>query len=206
MRLRLALVALVLSFAVPARADSTGDKLTAALGKLATAASCSNKASPWRPWCIAATGWAGGKVGELPKGKVLLGITIELEDGKDTAKQLGDAVGLSAWAIDGDGKLKVTYVTPSNEDEKKPIAEALFDLSSQMKGKTASAAIPKDLAGYVGGLKGAYAATKGKTEWTWQGKSAARARQVGAYWVVVETPDAGNGFFVTVFTPAWASE
>jgi hypothetical protein len=144
--MRSALLAFVVCFTTVTRADS-GDKLATALGQLATAANCSNKASPWRPWCIAATGWATGKPGELPKGKVLLGLTIELEDGKDVAKQLSDAVGMSALVIDADGKVKVTYVTPSNPDEGKTIATAIFNLSSELKGKTASAQVPKDLAG-----------------------------------------------------------
>jgi len=199
------LVILLVTFSASARADEF-DKLGDRLGKLATAASCADKTSPWRPWCIAATGWATGKAGELPKGKVLLGITIELEDGKELAVQLRDKVSLAAFAIDKDGKVKVTSVTPSNDDESKSIAAAVFAVSSQMKGKASVAKVSKDLAGYVGGLHGKYDATKGPAEWSWKGASAGRGRQVGSYWVVVETPDRGNGYFVSIMTDAWASE
>ena len=202
-RMRSLLVVLVVTFVTAGRADA--DKLSDALGKLATAARCSDKASPWRPWCIAATGWATGKPGELPKAKVMLGLTIELQDGKDTAKQLHDAVGLSAFIVK-DGKVMMRSITPSNDDDKKAIFEAVFTLSSQFKGKSTVAKVPKDLAAYANSLTADYPATKTGGEWTWKGKSAGRARQVGDDWVVVETPDKQDGFFVTILTDAWASE
>src|SRR5580692_5631675 len=103
-------ISFVLLVVIAASATAAPDKLATSLDALATAAKCSDQASPWRPWCIAATGWATGKAGALPKGKVLLGVTVELEDGKDTAQQLVDAVSLTAFAIGKEGKVKVTMV------------------------------------------------------------------------------------------------
>jgi hypothetical protein len=196
----------VLLIALAADAAAGPDKLATSLDALANAAKCSDHASPWRLWCIAASGWATGKAGQLPNGKVLVGVTIELEDGKDTAQQLVNAVSLTAFAIGKDGKVKVTTVRPENDDERSAAAAAVAALSLQLKGKVAVAKLPKDLASYVSGLQGAYDAKQTANEWTWNGQSAGRARQVGSNWVIVETPAKQNGFFVTVLTSAWASE
>ena len=198
-------LAAVLS-ASPVQAKKMMDPLFVALGNLATAAQCDNKASPWRPWCIAATGWTDGTAADLPAGKVLVGMTIEVENGKDLKQALSDAVSLTAFAIGKDGTVKVTTVKPTSDAESKSVGEAVFNLAAVFKDKAKVAKLPKDLASYVAGLKGAYPATKGATEWSWKGASAGRARKVGPWWVVIESPDAQNGFFVTILTDAWASQ
>jgi hypothetical protein len=197
---------LVVALVAPAAAKKM-DPLMVTLRNLSDAAKCDDKASPWRPWCIAATGWSSGTAAELPAGKVLLGITIELEDGKDVATALSDSVSLSAFAVGKDGKVKLMTVKPTNDDETKSTAEAVFELSALLKGKTKVAKVPKDLASYLGGLKGAYPAIKsGAGLWTWEGASAGRARKVGTSWVVIATPEKANGYLVTVLTDAWTSK
>ncbi len=192
--------------ASPVHAKKVADPLFAALSNLATAAQCDNKASLWRPWCIAATGWGDGTAADLPAGKVLVGMTLEVEDGKDLKQALSDAVSLTAFAIGKDGTVKVTTVKPTSDAESRAVGEAVFNLAAVFKDKAKVAKLPKDLAGYVAGLKGAYPATKSATEWTWKGASSGRARKVGPWWVVIESPDAHNGFFVTILTDAWASQ
>ncbi len=192
--------------ASPVHAKKMTDPLTGALANLATAAQCDNKASLWRPWCIAATGWSNGTAADLPVGKVLVGMTLEIQDGKDLKQALSDAVSLTAFAIGNDHAVKVTTVKPTSDAESRSVGEAVFDLAAVFKDKADVAKLPKDLASYVAGLKGAYPATKATNEWTWKGASAGRARKVGRWWVVIESPNAHNGFFVTILTDAWASQ
>src|SRR5450432_4084106 len=71
------------------------DLVTAQLDELRAAAKCDDKASVWRPWCIAAD-WSKGTAGDLPKGKVLVGLTIELEQGKSASDALSNKVTLVA--------------------------------------------------------------------------------------------------------------
>ncbi len=204
---RLASIAvLAVVTASPVQAKKMMDPLVGALANLATAAECDNKASLWRPWCIAATGWRDGTAADLPVGNVLVGITLEIQDGKDLKQALSDSVSLTAFAIGKDGTVKVTTVKPTSDAESKSVGEAVFNLAAVFKDKAKVAKLPKDLASYVAGLKGAYAATKGTTEWTWKGASSGRARKVGPWWVVIESPDAQNGYFVTILTDAWASQ
>src|SRR5690242_17050238 len=108
--------------------------VTRQLGELRTAASCQDKASPWRPWCIA-TEWATGSAGALPAGKVLVGMTIELEQGKSVRDALSNKVTFVALAIGKDGKVKLTDVKPTNADEEKSVAEAIFAASAVFKGR-----------------------------------------------------------------------
>lgn len=202
--MRISIVVMMVALAGTARAES--DPVASKLAALGKAAKCEDKASPWRPWCLAVNGWAGGKAEALPTGKVLVGLTVELEDGKDVATALSEAVSLSALAIDKDGKVKMTMVTPSNDGEKQAIAEAVFNLANLFKGRDTAAKLPKELADYISGLKGAYATTKGKQEWTWKGASAGRARKAGSTWLVVESPEKANGVWVTILTEQWAAK
>lgn len=186
-----------------ARADKVQiDVRDVMLGKLAEAAKCSDKASPWRSWCIA-TQWSTGKAGELPKGKVLVGTTIQLEDGYDVGKALSERVSFVALAIDASGKVKLTDVKPESADEQKAVAEAIFNTAAVLKGKAKTAKLPKQLAGYLRTLKGSYDVNVTSGAWTWQGASRSQLRRVGDFWVVIEKPAKGNGVFATVLTDAW---
>jgi hypothetical protein len=203
--MRALLAALLVTLAIPtlAAADKVRvDVTTSRLAALKTAARCDDKASPWRPWCVAAD-FETGTAAELPKGKVLVGMTVELEEGKDAAAALSGKVSLTALAIDADGKVKVTMVKPENKQEEQAVAEAVFNTASVFKGKAATAKLPKELADYFKTLKGAYAATKSGSQWTWTGASAGKLRKVGSFWVAIEVPKANNGIFATILTDAW---
>ena len=181
----------------------TPDPAAANLAKLSKAASCENKTSPWRPWCIA-TDWAKGTAAALPTNKVLVGMTIELEDGKDISDALTHKVTFTALAIDKAGKVKLTMIKPSNAAEEKDTLEAVFNTSAVFKGTSRPAKLPKGLVDYLKTLQAAYKPTKGTSEWTWEGVSSTRARKVGEFWVVIETPKQGaTGVFATILTDAW---
>lgn len=175
------------------------DPTTTTLAQLAKAANCTATASPWRPWCIA-TEWSTGKA-ELPKG-TLVGLTVELADKADFKTALSDKVTMVALAITGD-KAKLVDIKPTEKGEDVMIAKAVMAVAVVFKGKAPKATLPKDLAGYIKGRKGEYKMTKGATEISWAGASAAQLRKVGAYWVVIEKPAKGNGIFATILTDAW---
>jgi hypothetical protein len=183
-------------------APSEADLVSGRLNALRAAAKCGDAASVWRHWCIAAA-FETGHTADLPRGKVLLGITIELEEGTDAAKALFDRVGLVALAIDADGKVKLTDVKPSNADEEKSTVEAMSQAAAVFKGKAKVVKLPKDLGDYLKTLRGAYEVSKSGGQWTWTGQTASRMRKVDAFWVVIEVPRARNGIFATILTDAW---
>jgi hypothetical protein len=191
-------LAAVLAFPLTVHADPLAD--------LAAAAKCSDAKSVWRPWCIATDGWSKGTAAALPAGKsTLLGLTIVLENGKPAADALSNQVSLSALALRTDGKqvfAQITNVKPSNPEEEKMTAEAVFNLAAVMKDKAPKAKVDKGLLGYLQTLPDAakYVATQGKTGWTWEGASSAELRKVGNYWVAIETPKAKNGVWISIFT------
>ena len=199
----LCLFALFVSTAHADRYDPIG----ASLGRLRAAAKCDDKASPWRPWCIAAD-YDAGKVAELPA-KNLVGLTVELEDGRDSAAALRDRVSLVALAVAHDGgrvKVKLTDITPSNDDERPAIAEAVAAVALVLKGKAKTAELRRDLGAYIGGLPASYDAAKGELEWAWTGKNPSTARKVGDFWVVIEIEQHGKGIWATVLTDRWSAK
>jgi hypothetical protein len=92
-------------------------------------------------------------------------------------------------------------IKPTSKAEETMTGEAVFSLAAYFKGKTKTAKLPKDLAGYIGTLKPAYATTRGKTAWTWKGATTSEMRKVGDHWVVIERP--AGGIIVTIFTDQW---
>ena len=198
-----ALVLLVV-LATAAHADDATDRVARLLGKLHAGANCDDKASPLRPWCIAADGWAKGKSAALPKASVLVGITVTLTEGDVVETELREKVTLSALAFKTDGAhtyVKLASITPSNDDENLQVMKAVGGVSMVLKGKAKKAALPKDLADYVASLPAAasHELTKTSTGWSWTGDQvAAELRQVGDAWVVIEP--SGNGMYVTVLT------
>ena len=201
----LVLVAVIASF-VPriARADpATTARL---LGELSKGARCTDATSPWRPWCIAADGWASGQVASLPKGKALVGITIEIEDGASVADALSKRVTLSALAFgkkSGKPVAKITNINPENDREAESVAAGVMATSAVLKGKARTGQLPKDLSTYVATLPAgaSYPVTRGKTGWTWAGQSDAELRRVGAFWVTIEQPRSGRpGVWVGIYT------
>lgn len=211
-----ALVAVVAVTAAPATAKRRPPDPTAMiLGDLSTAARCTEKASPFRPWCIAADGWATGTAAKLPVGKVLVGITI-----RRTTAATGSAwdlaadptIGLASLTVRRDGpalELRITDINPTQDDEKPQIAEALGNLSTVLKGRGNTVLVPPPLAKYLKSLgkKSGHFATKGARGWTWSaGKDMplGELRKVGKFWVAIETPTTGaDGRFISVFTEKW---
>lgn len=195
---------LITMLASPVLADEAPmpDLTKTQLEGLRTAAKCLDKSSPWRPWCIAAD-FEKGIAAELPKGKVLVGMTIALENGKDASKALSDSVSLTALVVGADGKATVTNVQPENADESKATLEAVANLALVFKDKAATAKMPKALADYFKTMKGQYATKKSGTEWTWTAASPTRMRKVGKHWVVIEAPANGKGILATILTDAW---
>lgn len=201
MRIGMLVIAAALASPV-ARADKAHDIATERLAALKTAARCDDAKSPQRVWCTVAA-FDTGTAAALPTGKVLVGLTIELETGKDVAAALRDKVSLAGWSVASDGKVKLTSITPDNAQEGQMIGEAVGATAAVFKGLAKTAKLPADLTSYVKTLPAKYPATKSGGEWVWTGASAGRARKVGAYWVVIEVPDAQNGVFATILTDAW---
>ena len=210
-----ALVAVVAVTAAPATAKRRPPDPTAnLLDELSTAARCTEKASPFRPWCIAADGWATGTAAKLPVGKVLVGITIRRTLAATAPWDLStDAtIGFAALVVRRDGpalELRVTDINPTKDDEKPQIASALANVSTVLKGKGSTVKVPPPLAAYLKSLskKSGHFATKGAAGWTWNaGKDMplGELRKVGKYWVAIETPTTGaDGRFISVFTEKW---
>ncbi len=166
---------------------------------------CDDATSPWRPWCVAAA-YDTGTAAALPAGKVLVGLTIELETGKDVATALSDKVSFTAWAVGTDGKVKLTTVKPTSDDESKAVGEAVFATAAVFKAKAKTAKLPTDLAGYVKSLKGA--ATRTREVRAASGRSGPappprRAQGPARSARSIETPDKQNGVFATILTDAW---
>ena len=172
------------------------------LNALRVAAKCGDAASVWRHWCIA-TDFETGTAAELPKGKVLIGMTIQLQEGADAAKALFDRVGLVALAVDLEGKVRLTDVKPTSAAEERSTVEAMSNAAAVFKGAAKSAKLPNDLGDYLKTLKGVYEPSKSGARWTWIGQTAARMCKVGEFWVVIEVPRAKDAIFATILTDAW---
>jgi hypothetical protein len=181
------------------------------LGDLHVAAGCDDPASPQRVWCIAADGWATGTPGKLPMGKVLIGVTINRTVDATGPWDLNadPTIGLAALAVRHDGaanELRLTDVTPSDDDEKLMLLQTVGNVAAVLKNRQKLVKVPKDLATYLRSLgkKSGHFATKGATGWTWTGESAGELRKVGKFWVVIETPKTGaDGRFITILTEKW---
>lgn len=200
MRIIAVVVAGAVGLASVAHADKA-DPVKTGLTRLAAGAKCTDKASPWRPWCIAAD-WSKGAAGSLPT-KSLVGMTIEIEEGKDIAEALSQKVTFVALAIDEGGKVKLTDVKPGNEAEVTTVGEAVFAATSVFKDKAKVAKLPAELASYVRALKGTYATKKVGNAWAWTGKSTSQLRKVGKFYVVIERAEAETGIWATILTESW---
>jgi hypothetical protein len=200
-----ALCLVIVLSAGAARADKF-DPIAVALGRLHIAAKCDSIATPYQPWCIAVA-YDSGKVGELPA-KPLVGLTIAFDLDKDDADTLRDRVSFAALAVSRDGnktKVKLVDVTPTDAAEQRAVGEAIAGVTAVFKGKATSAVLPNNLATFVRGVAGAYPAARGKNEWSWTGKHASTARQVGDFWVVIELDEGGRGIWATVLTDRWSA-
>ncbi|CAN5906753.1 hypothetical protein BH11MYX3_BH11MYX3_12670 [soil metagenome] len=100
MRIIPVVMAGVVALASTASADkeAVADPVKTGLARLSIGAKCTDKASPWRPWCIAAD-WSKGVAGTLPT-RSLVGMTVEIEDGQDVAEARSQKVTFVALAVD----------------------------------------------------------------------------------------------------------
>ncbi len=194
----IAMVTVVAALGGVARADKA-DPLAATLTKLAAAAKCSDAASPMRPWCIAAD-FGKGTAPALPR-KSLVGMTVELEDGKDVHDALINNVTFVAIAIDKDGKVKLTDVKATSPEETQAVMESVAAAAMVFKGKADTAKLPKELSDYVKTLKGAYKTKKEKGSIAWKGANASQLRKVGTFYVAIEKAD--NGIWASILTDSW---
>jgi hypothetical protein len=193
-------LAIVAALTQAAVADRDRDVARERLGELRAGARCDEASSPWRPWCVAAA-YDSGTAAPLPTGKVLVGLSVRLDPGKDVAEELHATTQLSAWAVGDDGRVSVTAILPSTPDENREIFMAVPAIAAVLKGVARTAELPADIAQYLATLRGSHPATRAGSEWTWGGVEPARARKVGAYWVVLER--AGSRIDATVLTDAW---
>jgi hypothetical protein len=186
----------------PAAADDTD----VTLARLADAAKCKNKASPWRAWCPATT-WAKGKAGALKPG-VMAGITVAIAADADVQQALTERVTFVVLAVRRDGKKLVAAlrdVKPENDSESEMVAKAVMGVAAVLKGKAKEVVLDKDLRDFADSLvaQASRDVAKTRTGWIWDtDDNHVELRQVGTAWVVIETPKTGGaGRFVTVLTP-----
>lgn len=197
----LAAAALVAAAASPAAADATDD----AIAKLRAGADCTNKKSAHKDWCMA--DWAKGKAAALKPG-LMIGLSVAIEADTDVDTALSDDVTLVFLQIDKDGpQLSATLkdVEGSPGVTTRHVDTATADVRKRLVSKIHSVKLGKELRAVANGLKGrsTRALTKGATAWTWDtGRSKAEMRQVGKYWVIVETPEGDDvaGRVITLLT------
>ena len=195
-----------------AKKKPAADPRDAPLAELAKAVGCPSDSAPQRVWCVATDGWAKGTAAALADGDhVLLGLTIELQQGKSVDDAIQKKVSVSALALrvkKGKVLARLTNVMPESAAEEQMVGEAVFGLAAYFKRRAETATAPKDLYDYVQTLppKADHAAKPGKLGWTFSGASAAELRRVGDDWVVIEVPAKKDGVWVTIFTEKLASQ
>jgi hypothetical protein len=208
--MKAAIAAIVVLGTAVAHADDLAGPRLAELAKAAkcgaTKPDAAEAASPWRTWCPA-TRFAAGKPGDLPTGKILLGVTIGLETGHDAADALANRVTLSALAISADGKqVKLTDITDNDPAEKQMIAETIASIALVMKGKATTVTVPAGLAQYLTTLPTKYPIAKTAAGWAWTGLNPTRLRRVEGRWVAIEQPTEQTGVFATVLVDTWVTK
>lgn len=184
-----------------AAADATGD----AIAKLAKGADCGNRTSAHKDWCPIVD-WAKGKPAAL-KPSLMVGLSVAIESDTDVDTALTDDATVIALRVDKDGpQLSATLrdvegapgVTTRQVD---PLEK---DIRARLVGKIRKIKLGKEVRAFTDSLKGdgTRALTKGKDTWTWTtGHSSAEMRQVGKYWVIVETPDdSSTGRVISLLT------
>ncbi len=198
--LGLALVAAIVGSAGLAAADATTD----AVDRLRAGADCTNKKSPHLAWC--AIDWAKSRPGAVKPG-LMIGLSIAIESDTDVPTALTDDVTVVVLQVDKDGpqlaaNLKDVEGAPGVDT--RAVDATAAAVRDRLSGKSRKVKLGKEVKAFTASLKGrgTRALNKGATAWTWAtGKSAAELRQVGKFWVVVETPaDGSAGRVITLLT------
>jgi len=178
------------------------------LASLYRSARCHTARSPFRPWCIVTNGWQKGQPGDLlPKGKqkVYLGFVVPIKTG---AAVSFNRLKLAALVVRKAGKKhfgKIITVTPDNDQERKVMGQAVFNLALVFKGRTKVAQVDGKLLAFLRGqaAKASHALTRTPSGWTLAGKLQGRIRQIAPFWVALEK--ANTGVFVNLFTDRFAA-
>ncbi|MFT3712276.1 MAG: hypothetical protein QM817_31915 [Archangium sp.] len=155
-----ALVVLALT-APPTPAPTAAAQKEDVVARIGKALDCKpTTKDPLRPWCITQLTTDAGFT--TPKeGTVLVGLSVPLPASKDVREILLKATRVSALAFQG-GKVKLTDVTPDNDDEKRQLLDVAVQVSMVLKDQADSIAVPKGLSEYLPTLA-AGAAKSGQT-------------------------------------------
>jgi hypothetical protein len=151
-----------------------------------------------RHWCP--VGQIGNEPFSAPASvTTLLGVTMEVRDGAAVGQDMLKTTSLSAMHL-GAKNVRVTSLKPSNADEQKELAEAVFNVGKALKGQAGEIAISKSLAGYLDQERrhAGYPLTVTKNFAGYVAKLPSRIYRSGHTYVVLEK--AAGGAFVSVFT------
>ncbi|MDP1827928.1 MAG: hypothetical protein Q8L48_31935 [Archangium sp.] len=175
------------------------------LERVAKAIDCkAGSKDPLRAWC-AATLTAGAGFKAAKDQTVLLGISAPLPSNRDLREVLLKATRVSALAFAG-GKVRLTDVTPDNDDEAKQLLMVAGEISAALKGAGARVKISEGLAGFLPVLAGQAkdgAAVKDSAK----GPAHAKLKSPTRLWLVksgklevfVVAEDAADGAWLSVY-------
>jgi hypothetical protein len=166
--------------------------------RVAAEIKCDDASDLLRSWCPAARIGQADAV-RLPKTPTtFVGVTIALKANASVRKAALDNLSLSALHLGTDGA-RLTAITPSNEEERKPILEAAMQVTAVLKGKANAIKLSSDLAGFLASQlkKPRHPLTMGAKSATWKSENPAELFQVGDVYVVIETTSDGD--WVNVF-------
>jgi hypothetical protein len=197
-----ALVALLLA-APPAAAPAQKEDVIVRIGK---ALDCSpGTKEPLRPWCVTQLTRDAGFT--TPRdGTVLVGLTVPLPASKDVKEILFKATRVSALAFKG-GKVKLTDITPDNDDEQKQLLDVAIQISRVLKGEAATITVPQGLSEYLPTLTDGAAksgqsvksSAKGPATCTFNAPARLWTVKSGSLTVYVVAEDTDDGAWINVY-------
>lgn len=160
---------------------------------------------PLRSWCVAVLTDGAGFT--APKdGTVLVGLSAPVPWSMGVSDALLKATRVSAFAFKG-GKVKLTDVTPDNDDEKKQLLDVAMQVAAVLKGSGKAITPPEGLAAYLPTLadgaakSGAVLKLSAKGPATTKFTFPARVWTVksGAMTVYVVVEDTADGAWLSVY-------
>ncbi|MBL8911837.1 MAG: hypothetical protein JNM17_14180 [Archangium sp.] len=162
---------------------------------------------PLRPWCVAVLTEGAGFT--APKDVVLLGLSAPLPWSTSITDALLKGTRVSAMAFKG-GKVKLTDVTPDNDDEKKQLLEIAMQVAAVLKGNGKAITVSKGMseflpvlaegAGKAGAVLKVNAKGPATTRFTWPVR--AWTVKSGALTVYVVAEDTSDGAWLSVYPVA----